>query len=35
VSGGVTIKCNFCNKEYFFSKKELERILEEKKKKSN
>jgi molecular chaperone Hsp33 len=29
--GGVTIKCNFCNEEYFFSKEELERILEEKK----
>ncbi|TCK06434.1 Hsp33 family molecular chaperone HslO [Phorcysia thermohydrogeniphila] len=29
--GGVTIRCNFCNEEYFFSREELEEILKEKK----
>ncbi len=29
--GGVTIKCNFCGEEYFFSPEELEEILKRKK----
>ncbi|ADY73657.1 33 kDa chaperonin [Desulfurobacterium thermolithotrophum DSM 11699] len=33
--GGVSIKCNFCNEEYFFNKEELEKILEERKKNTN
>ncbi|MEO2069502.1 MAG: Hsp33 family molecular chaperone HslO [Desulfurobacteriaceae bacterium] len=31
--GGVSIKCNFCSEEYFFSKEELQKLLEEKRKK--
>ncbi len=33
--GGVSIKCNFCGTEYFFSAKELEEILKEKKQGDN
>jgi len=33
--GGVTIRCNFCNEEYFFSREELEEILKEKRSESN
>jgi len=33
--GGVSVKCNFCGSEYFYSEKELKEILEEKKKKDN
>ncbi len=33
--GGASIKCNFCGEEYFFTKEELEEILNEKEKGEN
>ncbi len=33
--GGVSIRCNFCGEEYFFSPEEIDEILKEKEKETN